>query len=252
MRITALQTDILWGDRPANASQAMELLSGATGSDLYVLPEMWSTGFATNPIGMAECDSYSLDWMKSTAKETGAALCGTVAIVTEEDGQRCYRNRCYFVKPDGSVSTYDKRHLFSYGGEHHNYTAGDTRTVVEWCGMRWLLQTCYDLRFPVWSRYRGDYDGIIYMANWPEARIGVWQLLLRARAIENQAIVVGVNRVGRDPYCYYPGRSAIIDAKGRTLCQSTHAIAEALTAEVQLSDIVRFREKFRVLDDRDK
>ena len=123
---------------------------------------------------------------------------------------------------------------------------------MEWCGIRWLLLTCYDLRFPVWSRYRGDYDGIIYMANWPEARIGVWQLLLRARAIENQAIVVGVNRVGKDPYCIYPGRSGIIDAKGRTLCQSREAKAEVLSAEVSLSDTIRFRDKFRVLNDRDK
>ncbi len=251
MRITILQTDIQWGDREANARDAERLMREAEGSDMYVLPEMWSTGFATDPDGMAEHDGLSLAWMRRMAEKTGAAVCGSVAVATGEDGKETFRNRFYFAKPDGSVECYDKRHLFSYGGEQHHYTAGEQRTVVTYGGMRWLLLVCYDLRFPVWSRYRGDYDGIIYVANWPVPRIGVWDLLLKARAIENQAVVVGVNRVGSDPYCHYSGHSAVIDAKGRVLAADDSGRAMAITAEVDIAELAAFRRKFRVLDDRD-
>ena len=123
--------------------------------------------------------------------------------------------------------------------------------MVEYGGIRWLLLVCYDLRFPVWSRYRGDYDGIIYVANWPVPRIAVWDTLLRARALENQAVVVGANRVGKDPYCDYCGHSAVIDAKGRVLAEERTGAVTAVSAEVDAADIVSFRSKFRVLDDRD-
>jgi len=122
---------------------------------------------------------------------------------------------------------------------------------VEYGGIRWLLLVCYDLRFPVWSRYRGDYDGIIYVANWPVPRIAVWDTLLRARALENQAVVVGANRVGQDPSCDYCGHSAVIDAKGRVLAEERTGAVTAVSAEVDAADIVSFRSKFRVLDDRD-
>lgn len=224
-------------------------MAEAPGSDLYVLPEMWSTGFATKPEGMAENDGWSLSWMRKTAEKTGAAICGSVAM--EEKSTKKYFNRFYFVKPDGTTDFYDKRHLFSYGGEHLHYTAGQQRTVVEYCGMRWLLLVCYDLRFPVWSRYNADYDGIIYVASWPVPRIAVWDLLLKARAIENQAVVVGANRVGNDPYCQYCGHSAIIDAKGRPMADDLSGHVTTITSEVKPEDIVAFRSKFRVLDDRD-
>ena len=251
MRITILQTDISWGQRESNAREAERLMAEAPGSQLYVLPEMWSTGFATDPTGMAEGDGWSLAWMRRMAEHTEAAICGSVAVQTCEEGREEYRNRLYFVKPDGSVAFYDKRHLFGYGGEQLHYTAGQTRTVVEYGGIRWLMLVCYYLRFPVWSRYRGDYDGIIYVANWPVPRIAVWDTLLKARALENQAVVVGANRVGQDPSCDYCGHSAVIDAKGRLLAEERTGAVTAVSAEVDAADIVSFRSKFRVLDDRD-
>lgn len=248
MRITILQSDIEWAQPEVNASRMKKLIESNPGSHLYVLPEMWSTGFATNPQAIAETDGKSLAWMKRTAARVNAALCGSVAVRDEEG---LFRNRFYFVRPDGSTDFYDKRHLFAFGGEDTHYTRGEQRTVAQYGGFRFLLLTCYDLRFPVWSRYQGDYDAIIYVASWPDTRQEVWSLLLKARAIENQCFVVGANRVGNDPVCRYTGGSAIIDAKGHTLAESTEAKEETLTADLSIEEQNTFRSKFRVLDDRD-
>ncbi len=248
MRITGLQMDIEWSSPRDNIKTVERMLSTSPRSDLYILPEMWSTGFAIDPRGIAETDGSTLQWMRDTSQSLGAALCGSLSIQESDT----YRNRHYFVYPDGTYSWYDKRHLFRPGHEDRYYTQGSKRTVVDWCDMRLLLQTCYDLRFPVWSRYRGDYDAIIYVANWPSSRIEVWDTLLRARAIENQCYVVGVNRVGRDPYSSYSGHSAIISPKGEVLAKSENNIADNISEEIDKDILLRFREKFRVLDDRDK
>ncbi|MBR1655591.1 MAG: amidohydrolase [Prevotella sp.] len=248
MIVSILQTDIVWAQPERNAQHAERLINECKGSDLYVLPEMWSTGFATNPDGIAETDSQSLKWMQKMAEKKQAAICGSLAI---KDADGSYRNRHYFVKPDGSYQFYDKRHLFSYGGEDKNYTRGEERTVVEYGGWRFLLLTCYDLRFPVWSRYRGDYDAIIYVSNWPETRQRVWEILLRARAIENQCYVIAVNRVGNDDQCSYVGGSCIIDAKGTTIIESVSPTEQELTAELSKEKLELFRNKFQVLKDRD-
>ncbi len=248
MKVTILQTDIAWNAPDANALRAEQLMKSAEGSDLYVLPEMWSTGFATQPEGIAETDHRSYEWMQSIAQEKNAAVCGSVAI---RDTDSTYRNRMFFVKPDGSSQFYDKRHLFAFGGENQHYRRGERRVVVEYMGWRLLLLVCYDLRFPVWSRNMGDYDAMIYVANWPEARQEVWNALLRARAIENQCYVIGVNRVGNDPAARYVGGSVVIDAKGKTLAECPAAEETTITADLSLDDLQRFRDKFRVLDDRD-
>ena len=168
----------------------------AQGTDLFVLPEMFSTGFCTSPEGIAESsDSATLQWMKQKAAEHNCAIAGSVSV--EENGK--FYNRFYFVHPDGNVQWYNKKHLFTYGGEDKHYTAGQERVVVNFRGVRFLLEVCYDLRFPVWSRNRGDYDAAIYVASWPSPRVEAWKALLRARAIENQCYVLGVNRVGRIP-----------------------------------------------------
>ena len=147
MEITILQQNIVWSDPEANRKKADEAINRNPGADLYVLPEMFSTGFCTQPEGIAEStDSETLAWMKRKAAETNAAIAGSVAVT--KDGK--YYNRFYFVKPDGSVAQYDKKHLFTYGGEHLQFTPGNERVIVEWKGVRILLEICYDLRFPVW------------------------------------------------------------------------------------------------------
>ena len=247
MKTTILQRDIKWGDPKANIQRADEAISRNAGSDLYVLPEMFSTGFCTSPEGIAERDDTTLQWMKSKACEIDAAIAGSIAV--EEDGK--YYNRFYFVKPDGEVTHYDKKHLFTYGGEHLRFTAGEERVVVEWRGVRILLEVCYDLRFPIWARNRGDYDMILYVASWPTPRVGAWSALLVARAIENQCYVAGVNRVGNDPACEYCGGSVIIDPYGVKIAECEISQESEATAEIDMAALEAFRRKFPVLQDAD-
>ena len=255
MKIALLQMDIVWGDPEENVRKAEALRASQPGADLYVLPEMWATGFATRPEGIAEKESHSvaLDWMKKTASDYSCAVCGSLAVEVEDEQGGSYRNRQYFVTPDG-ISYYDKHHLFTYGGEDKYYTAGQSHTIIEYEGFRILLLTCYDLRFPCWSRYADklEYDVIVVVANWPESRQSAWQILTRARAIENQSYLIGVNRVGDDEYSHYTGCSCVIDSIGGTLGQCHRNQVETLTIELSLSELHRRREKFRVLDDRDK
>lgn len=248
MKVTILQRNIEWANPVLNVQRAEEAIDRNAGADLYVLPEMFSTGFCTQPEGIAEsCDSDTLKWMKRKATEIDAAIAGSVAV--EQGGK--YYNRFYFVKPDGSVTYYDKKHLFTYGGEHLRFTAGEERVVVEWRGVRILLEVCYDLRFPIWARNRGDYDMILYVASWPTPRVAAWSSLLVARAIENQCYVTGVNRVGTDPACEYCGGSVIIDPYGRTIASCADNTECEATAEVDMVALEAFREKFPVLKDAD-
>lgn len=187
--------------------------------------------------------------MRRTAAIRQCAICGSLAALAA-DGT--LRNRFYFVKPDGEFDYYDKRHLFTYGGENKHYAPGERRVVVGYKGIRFLLLTCYDLRFPVWARNRGDYDAIIITANWPESRQHVWDALTKARAIENQCYVIAANRTGCDPNCHYTGGSVIIDAKGHTVTQAKGQAAQTITADIDIEALHTFRCKFPVLDDRDE
>ena len=248
MKITIIQYDIAWGAPVANRYRAERLMNEAKGSDLYVLPEMFTTGFTTNPDGMAEPeDGDTLCWMRERAAALSAAVAGSVAVSTNGG----FHNRFYFVQPDGRVCFYDKRHLFGYGGEDRNFTCGRQRVVVAFRGVRFLLQVCYDLRFPLWSRNRGDYDAILYVASWPVVRIAAWTALLRARAIENQCFVVGANRTGNDPTCAYNGSSIIFDAYGHELATAGTTDACAVTACIDMEALEVFRRKFPVLCDAD-
>ena len=256
MVITLLQQDIVWGNPAANQEAAERAILAAEKSDLYVLPEMWSTGFATEPEGIAESDGSSLNWMKQMANRLDAAVAGSIA--TEIEGK--YYNRFYFVKPaingsDNEIEYYDKHHLFTYSGEHLRYTAGERRVVVEWRGWRFLLQVCYDLRFPVFARNRADgpdaYDVALYVASWPTSRRAPWDALLRARAIENQCYVCGVDRTGDDPACHYNGGTAIIDAYGNTVAACPDGEVSSITVELDKDKLTAFRKKFPVLSDRD-
>lgn len=248
MKIALLQSDIEWAMPCRNRFGAEAMMASSPGCDLYVLPEMFSTGFCTSPEGVAEpepCDS--LKWMKDSAEMFSAAIAGSVAV--EENGR--FFNRFYFVTPDGNAVHYDKRHLFTYGGEHLKFTAGKERKIVEYKGVRILLQVCYDLRFPVWSRNRGDYDLALYVASWPETRADAWRQLLKARAIENQCFVAGVNRIGTDPSNSYCGGTMLIDPFGKVVAECADGVESVAVAEISMEELAAFRLKFPVLDDAD-
>lgn len=240
MRVRYIQTDIIWADPKANLESLEKIFSNLPDADLYVLPEMFTTGFATEPEGIAEENSVGLDWMKSMAARRNCALAGSIST---KDGGRFY-NRFYFVTPEGERH-YDKHHLFTYSGEHLRYTAGNEKLAVEWRGVRFRLIVCYDLRFPAWIRNGGDnpYDVLLCVASWPTSRAEAWKTLIRARAIENQCFVVAVNREGTDPSCVYSGDSAIIDPWGNDVANGS---------ELDMNALVQFRKKFPVLQDADK
>ena len=253
MKVTILQLNSIWGKPEENIKKAERLMSESIDSDLFVLPEMWSTGFATEPIGIAEDENKckALSWMKEMAQKYQIAISGSLAIL--QNG--IYRNRLYFINGrNGLVSYYDKHHLFRYGHEDRYYKPGGEHTIVEYMGFRILLLTCYDLRFPLWSRYAEDlkYDMIICVANWPESRQNAWHILTRARAIENQAFVVACNRVGDDKYCHYRGQSAIISPIGKTLVNCPPNKESSVSFFLNLESLVQQRAKFKVLDDRDQ
>lgn len=251
MKITILQTDIVWNDTQENIRRVERALNSAPKSDVFVLPEMWSTGFLTTPdsSSLARDGKQALRFMQQQAERLDAAVAGSVATVDDEG--HC-RNRFYFVKPDGCVQYYDKHHLFTMGGEDKFYEAGCQITEVEWRGVIFRLSVCYDLRFPTWLRNHAikPYDVLLCVASWPEARQQVWDILLRARAIENQCYVVGVNRVGTDPSLTYAGGSAIIDAKGNELAKLGRDV-ETITTELNMETLCTFRRRFPVLDDAD-
>ncbi|NLX40778.1 MAG: amidohydrolase [Bacteroidales bacterium] len=248
MKIALVQHDIVWAEPEINCNHISELLETIPQVDLVVLPEMFSTGFATKPEGIAENEpSYSLGWMKKSAARMDCAIAGSVALKTKE----VYVNRFYFVKPDGDVLTYDKRHLFTYGGEHLTFNPGHKRVIIEWCGVRILPIICYDLRFPVWSRNRGDYDMMICVASWSIPRRYHWDTLIRARAIENQCYVAAVNRIGTDPSREYNGGTAFIDPYGQPIALCSDNKEEVIICKTDLQILNNYRKKFPAIGDRD-
>ena len=249
MKISLVQMNLAWCDTQANLSRAEELIKSTPGSDIYVLPEMFTTGFCMEPKRIAESmEGPTLQWMHRIAAETDAAIVGSVATIAPEGG---YKNRMYFVEPNGGVTYYDKRHLFSYSGEDKHYEPGKERIIVEFRGVRFLLQVCYDLRFPVFARNCDDYDVAFYVANWPDKRRMAWDILLRARAIENQAVVIGVNRVGTDPMCNYDGGTAAIDFFGFVAARCEDNTEQIVTYEVKMDELRQYRDKFPSLTDSD-
>ena len=219
-----LQLELAWEQPEANiASVDRWMASKPEGMNLMVLPEMWSTGFTMNPEAWAEDATHGIGLaaMKRWASESNALVCGSLCVA---DGP-LFRNRHYAVRPDGSFVHYDKRHAFALANEHLHYAPGMERVVVEWMGWKLLLLTCYDLRFPVFSRNlkQSPFDGIICVANWPEVRSEAWAVLLKARAIENQCFMIGANRLGHDGNgIAHNGRSALIDPFGSS-SESLHS-----------------------------
>lgn len=244
LRVTLVQSMLHWEDAEANRAMfagKLAELKGAT--DLVVLPEMFTTGFTMNTVLAETMDGPTVQWMKEQAASIDAAIYGSL-IITE--GGKTF-NRGLFITPDGSVQNYDKRHLFRFAKETDHFAPGTERVVVEWRGWRILLQICFDLRFPVFARNRGDYDAALYVANWPDVRSYPWSQLLIARAIENQCYVVGVNRVGMDgKSIHYSGDSVAIEPKGQLLATCTPKNECVTTCTLDGAALNDFREKFPV------
>ncbi len=244
-----VQSQLFWADAHANRRQLETIArEQGAGCDLIVFPETFTSGF----LGDAEAEPETMQgatvaWMKALAVELDSVLCGSVAIASAQGRV----NRFLWVQPDGGLFYYDKRHLFSFGGEDKRYVAGHERKVFEYRGWRICPQICYDLRFPAWCRNRDDYDLLVFVANWPEPRTPAWTALLRARAIENQCYVIGVNRSGKDPRgLEYAGGSAVYDPLGQTVLNLGTNECSA-RARLQLENVNTIRRQLPFQQDAD-
>lgn len=249
LRITWVQADLAWEDTVTNLRMFRKLLAGVMETDLILLPEMFNTGFSINPACCAEPPGgHSSQFLKELAVENQCAVAGS--LITEENGQ--YFNRLHFYFPDGTLETYDKRHLFRLSEEYRIFAGGSRKKIIRYKGWRILPLVCYDLRFPVWSKntyMNGEYgyDLLCYLSNWPDSRSYVWRSLLVARAIENQCYVAGVNRVGNDGYgTWHSGGSLVADAKGRILSEAGDGMISVQTVTLSATDLKLFRESFTV------
>ncbi len=249
LRVALLQTALVWQDAAANRTHFSKLFSQLAEVDLVVLPETFNSGFSMQSNLIAETmQGDTVLWLQQQAALYQFAICGSMAIQTEQG----ICNRLLWVPPKGQIDYYDKRHLFRMGGEHQHYVAGRQRQIVHYRGFRFNLQICYDLRFPVFARNQGDYDVLIYVANWPAARRQVWQTLLTARAMENQAYVLGCNRVGTDGNgLEYSGDSVVLNYLGEPLATASEGQSAVLLATLQLADLQQGRQKFPVALDAD-
>ena len=250
LRVTLVQTELLWQLPDANRTLLAEKLSPLAGhTDLIILPEMFTTCFMMNPEDHAEpMESETLAWMRQQAAALNAAVCGSVAM---QDGD-AYINRMLLVCPAGSVQFYDKTHLFRMGNEHQHYRAGTERVIFEYAGWRILPTICYDLRFPVFMRCQNDYDLAICVANWPAPRRAPWRMLLQARAIENQCYMLGVNRIGEDGVgLQYSGDSLAVNFKGELLLDKPQGESFVTTVHLHLDEVKQFREVFPAWQDAD-
>ena len=252
LRVSIFQCDLVWENKTANLDKLelqLKQLSGKT--DLLVLPEMFTTGFSMNCENLAETNTdKTITTLKEWSKRYNIALCGSF-IAKDSDK---YFNRAFFITQNES-SFYDKRHLFRMGNEGKKYTSGDKLLIVEYKGFNICVQVCYDLRFPVWVRNVSNrYDLLIYVANWPQSRIKVWDILLQARAIENCSYVCGANRIKRDGYGLdYNGNSTIIDYKGNKLLSFESMFENdcVQTVTINKKELNLFRDKFPVWRDAD-
>lgn len=251
LRISLLQTDIKWEDKEYNLATLERYISELTGkTDLIVLPEMFSTGFSMNSHLLAETiEGNTIHKLQIWAKQYDVALAGSFIALDNKE----YYNRGFFITPS-EATFYDKKHLFRMGDESKHFSAGDKQCIIQYKGFNICLLICYDLRFPVWARnVNNKYDLLIYVANWPDSRSRVWNVLLEARALENQAYVCGVNRVGKDAIgLSYIGQSALIDYKGNKQVYLDSAIEEVETVEISKEELNLFRNKFPVWKDADK
>ncbi len=248
LNVALVQTSLIWENPKKNRDNLSKKIAAlAKEVDLIVLPEMFITGFTMTPQNIDSAEGQlTVDWMLQEAKSSGAAMVGSIPFF--ENGN--FTNRLFFVEPNGTISQYDKRHTFTLAGEDQVYKAGNSHLIVDYKGFRINPMICYDLRFPVWARNTQDYDILIYVANWPTPRITAWDILLKARAIENMSYCIGVNRCGQDDAGYeYSGHSAVYDCLGEKLAYSNEETV--LYATLEKEHIVNTRNKLKFLEDRD-
>jgi len=249
MKIALIQSDLYWEDVSKNRNNFESKINQIESEvNLIVLPEMFSTGFSMNALAVAETmNGETILWMKTIAKQRSCAITGSL-LITEND--RFY-NRMFFVFPSGEVQYYNKRHLFTLAGEDKTYTAGTEKVIVDYLGWKICLQVCYDLRFPVFARNVENYDLLIYVANWPKVRTNAWDILLKARAVENLSYVVGVNRIGLDANNYeHIGHSQAVDFLGNYILepQETEGV---FVIELDKNVMLETRKKLDFLSDKD-
>lgn len=251
LKITTFQAYLFWENIDKNLQNlGLRLSSIREKTDLIVLPEMFSTGFSMNVEKLAEeMGGRSMTWMLEQAKKFNSVVTGSIIIKEEEK----YYNRLIWMRPDGTYENYDKRHLFGLGEEDQHYTAGSKKLVVELHGWKICPVICYDLRFPVWLRNINDeYDMLLVVANWPEKRSLHWRTLIPARAVENQAFVVAVNRVGHDGNeVYHSGDSMCIDPSGKVVYYKPND-EDLYTFSIVKEEVVNARTAFPFLKDADK
>ncbi len=254
--VTFIQSDLFWNNQPANL-QAFEtkILSLEKSTNVIILPEMFNTGFVVEPETVNEqAAEESLSWMRKMAEIKNAVVCGSMIVKEDQN----YYNRFFWVLPDGSYDNYDKRHLFSLGGEHHHFTSGRQSKIIEYKGWKIKPLICYDLRFPVWAKntYQNgayEYDLLIYVANWPVARVHAWKSLLVGRAIENQSYAIGVNRIGKDGRgTSHSGCSGIVEPKGEWISEEVENIESFQTIKLNKVDLDEYRQKFNFALDWDQ
>lgn len=253
LTVSLIQSNLFWEDKNANLKMFEQKIEGIREkTEVVILPEMFSTGFSMKPEGLSETmDGPTIQWMQKLAIKKKIILTGSLIIHEEEQ----YFNRIIWMLPNGNFATYDKRHLFSYAGEHDHYTSGNKKLIASVNGWKINLQICYDLRFPVWARQSKDsntqYDLLINVANWPAKRSTAWKTLLQARAIENQAFVIGVNRVGEDGnHHVYGGDSMIVDPLGEIIYQKNKE-EDIFTYTLHKETIQETRNHFSFLNDAD-
>jgi predicted amidohydrolase len=250
LRITLVQTNLFWKERQKNLDHFDHILDRITEqSDLILLPETFNTGFSINPSACAESlDGPSMQFLRKKAREKKVAIMATMLIC---EGGGCF-NRLVCMHPDGKFETYDKRHLFRLSEEYKILKGGNQRLIIEVKGWKILPIICYDLRFPVWSKNTWSdgkyaYDLLVCLANWPSSRAHVWKTLLVARAMENQAFVAGVNRIGYDGHnTGHSGDTMAIDAQGNVLFAAAEGKEEIGTVTLSANDLNLFRESFTV------
>lgn len=248
LHISLIQADLAWEDTQANLDYFDQKIQALDPTDLIILPEMFSSGFSMNPQVVAQTmDGKAVEWMRKKATETEAVITGSLAI---KEGDQYY-NRLIWMFPNGSFKTYDKKHLFTMAKEQLSYTAGEEKLLIDYKGWKIFPLICYDLRFPIWNRNLQDYDLAIYVANWPAKRAPHWKALTLARAIENQAYLIAVNRVGTDGKgFYYSGDSRVIDPAGTILFEKADKEA-SFQISLSKTELMDIRKRLPFLQDRD-
>jgi len=250
LRLTLVQTNLFWEARPENLDHCSYLLGRISEqTDLVLLPETFNTGFSINPSTCAEpMNGPSMQFLGKKANEMNVVIMATLLI--SEDGA-CY-NRLVCMHPDGRFQAYDKRHLFRLSEEYRIFRGGHQKLIMEVKGWKISPIICYDLRFPVWSKNtwhdgQYSYDLLVCLANWPASRAHVWKTLLMARAMENQAYVAGVNRIGCDGYgTGHTGDTTAIDAKGNVLFLAPENKETVHTVTLSAQELSLFRDSFTV------